>query len=227
MSGSRDPRTAFALGLNFLQAFILRERHCAVPRDHREAYFALGLWVEDARARREQFTEAEQRALEELDGWTWGGTDRRSRSDRASFESGLRALREYVATNGHARVEQTKGGKVTSLGGWVKDRRREYVEGTLSIDEIDALEAVEGWEWSQQEADYRSHVEALHRYALENHTTHVPASFRDDTGFGLGRWVATQRKLEQENALNPARAALLNNVPYWSAHSAHAGRASP
>ncbi len=72
-----------------------------------------------------------------------------------------------------------------------------------------------GWVWDQQQADYDAHVESLNAYAIENHTTQVPATFKDLTGFGLGRWVAKQRADYRSGVLSEKRRVQISKVPGW------------
>jgi len=215
MPTSRDPRVSFAFGVGLLRAFYLREGHIQVPREHQEGYFALGLWVEDARAKPDYFTADQIAELSAFDRWSWGSSDRRSRSDRADFEKGLDELRKFAAAHGHTRVPQLAEGRSTPLGRWVKRRRREYFENTLSIDEIEALEAFPDWAWNQQQADFESHVASLAEYASEHRTTRLPTNFKDATGFGLGRWVAKQRAAYHAGELSERRCVQLAQVPFW------------
>ena len=73
-----DNSSRFALYINSLNQFYLREGHCIVPAIHIEIFenseVALGAWVGYARQRyrKNQLSEDRAQKLEEIPGWQWG-----------------------------------------------------------------------------------------------------------------------------------------------------------
>jgi superfamily II DNA or RNA helicase len=140
---SWDPRADnWQLGLTALRNYVNREGHARVPVKHVEDGFRLGQWVgvnRNAWSRNRLSTEREA-ALRAIPGWAWRSIDE-------TWERGLANLRAFAAREGHARVPVMHREDGFRLGSWVQEQRGEYKRGTISDEQIVALEAVRGWAW--------------------------------------------------------------------------------
>lgn len=140
---SWQPPEDFDVGFRHLSDFVAKCGHARVPVGHRAPDgFRLGAWLarrrEDWRAGR--LLAGRAAALASLPGWTWDPFE-------DDFRTGLDALRAFVAEYGHARVPAAH---VTSrgfrLGRWVQHQRTQLRRGTLSLERIEALRDVAGWD---------------------------------------------------------------------------------
>ena len=136
---------AWSQGMNALRHYVATHGHARVPHRHKTADgFVLGVWISVRRREHSNGTLSPERiaALEALPGWTWSVLD-------DAWSQCMDALRDYVATHGHARVpHRHKTADGFGLGSWVGKRRGEYKSGKLSADRAAALEALPGWSHS-------------------------------------------------------------------------------
>jgi len=144
MAWSFSRETGYRIGLHHLRAYIAREGHANVPESHiSDDGFTLGMWVRSRRKDRTigRLSTARIAELDALE-MVWDPYE-------ARYRSGVDHLRAYTAREGHARVPDshvTDGG--FTLGTWVRARRREHKEGTLSTARIAELNAL-GMVWSR------------------------------------------------------------------------------
>src|SRR6516165_2290693 len=107
---------AWEKGFAALKKFKAREKHCRVPRGHREVAFNLGTWVVNQRNRKDTLSVQRRRSLEAI-GFNW------TLLIRDSWEEGFAALKEFKAREGHCQVpEQHEEGSL-KLGSWVARQR--------------------------------------------------------------------------------------------------------
>jgi hypothetical protein len=212
----------FNLGL--LQNFVDREGHAQVPATHAEPFeggqFRLGGWVSENRSNFSNGRLSQQRikALEAVPGWVWDGNE-------AIYQEGLAALQAFVDREGHARVTATLAepfrGNELNLGVWVSTRRMDYRAGGLSSDRLADLEALPGWVWDPNEADFQEGLAALQAFVEREGHARVPGSHVElfqGAEFRLGGWVNSMRtnfKTGGTRSLSPERGAALEAVPGW------------
>jgi len=206
----------FNLGL--LQNFVDREGHAQVPATHAEPFeggeFRLGGWVSENRSNYSEGRLSQQRikALEAVSGWVWDGNE-------AIYQEGLAALQAFVDREGHARVveahvERLEGGDFT-LGTWVSNRRSNFKDGKLPSDWVDALEALPGWVWDPNEADFQAGLAALRTFVDREGHARVPARHVEGGEFRLGSWVNNRRNGYREKRLKREWVAALEAIPEW------------
>ena len=218
-----DPQEAdYQRGLSVLRQFVAREGHARVPPRHVESAggveFKLGGWVS---ARRSEYSKGRLSAgrvadLEGLSGWVWDPQE-------ADYQRGLSVLRQFVAREGHARVErghvETVDGVEFKLGSWVTVRRSEYSKGRLSAGRVADLEGLSGWVWDPREADYQRGLSVLRQFVAREGHAHVPTSYVesvDGVEFRLGGWVSARRDDFVKEALSAERVADLEALPGWA-----------
>ncbi len=83
-------------------------------------------------------------------------------ASRAAFQTGLTALAQFLAREGHALVAgrhvERVAGRDHRLGVWVNSRRQDFKTGWLSDERVAVLNAIPEWVWSVYggvEADWR------------------------------------------------------------------------
>jgi len=161
-----------------LEHFVTREKHARVPRSHRETVsrrvLRLGQWVNNQRKAEKAGTLGLLRfsRLNAIPGWEWAvqpGTDPPA---AAHFQSDHAVnyydeLRRFVEKHGHGLVPdgyRRPGSLKGDLGLWVTEQRESYANGTLSLTEKASLDVFAGWEWSELEADFQTHLHAMRQF---------------------------------------------------------------
>src|SRR5712691_3330695 len=108
---------AWEKGFAALNQFKAREKHCRVPRQHKEGTFNLGTWVINQRNRRDALSTQRKRRLDAT-GFAW------SLLVRGSWEKGFMALQQFQASEGHCRVPGAHEEGSFKLGRWVSSQRK-------------------------------------------------------------------------------------------------------
>jgi hypothetical protein len=184
---SWDPHTEqWDEGFTNLQEYVKKNGSARVPASFKtKDGFALGIWVNNQRSRKDSLSVARRDILESLKGWSWDAlTDKWSEA----FEQ----LKQYVKQNGSTRVPQrfkTKDG--FALGIWVSSQRAK--EDSLSVERRNLLESLKGWSWDPHTDRWNEGFANLQEYVKKNGSARVPTAFKTKDGFALGIWVATQR----------------------------------
>ena len=202
----------WTLALGRLLAFHDANGHARVPRKYVNSEgFRLGWWVGTQRALYERGRLSADRVarLQVIAGWTWDPYD-------DGWQEGLTELRAYREKTGRALAPQ---GYMTAsgfaLGSWVQTQRNLYRRGVLAADRVAALEAVQGWIWNPYEELFRRGITELRRFAGSTGSARVSQRYKSPSGFALGDWVLSQRKIYRSGRMPPARAALLEAIRGW------------
>ena len=77
------------------------------------------------------------------------------------------------------------------LGQWVSSQRQ--IRHRLTVNQIEALEALKGWSWTPRDDEWNEAFELLEKYVLENGNARVADDYIASTGLALGNWVTRQR----------------------------------
>ncbi|TGD89224.1 DEAD/DEAH box helicase [Mycolicibacterium sp. CH28] len=151
----------------------------------------------------------EQR-LRELPGWTWSTKD-------SSWEEGLGRLLQFVEAHHHANVPQNYvDADGYKLGSWVTTQRAARIAGRLKREREQRLSALPGWTWNPRADSWAEGYKHLLQYVQRFHDAAVPRAYIDETGYKLGRWVATRCKQHQIGTLDPDRVHKLQGLPGWT-----------
>jgi hypothetical protein len=214
MTVESSPVESFDFAVAQLQVYAARENHSSVPWNHAEGYFSLGTWVEDIKIHRRSLSPAQQTRLESVKGWNWDSVPRRTRSDSTyNFEKGLVQVSDWAEIHGHSRVPQLAPALISEEGKWVKITRGRYSTRQLSEDQRRRVEALPGWEWSEQKALYREHAEDFDSFLRENSSSVVPPNERMRDGSKLKGWVSRQRRDHLTGALSDEKIRVLEALP--------------
>jgi hypothetical protein len=122
------------------------------PRSHKEPIdrrpFKLGSWASTRRRDRHKnnpYLSVERIAELDALGFDWDPYE-------TSFQEGLKALRQHIEREGHARVpkrhKEALDDRPFNLGQWVGHRRRDRNKDDLSAERIAALNAL-GFRWGR------------------------------------------------------------------------------
>lgn len=123
-----------------LQAYCDREGHAAIPQTHQENGLNLGGWAANVRNvhRLGGLHPDAVRRLDALPGWSWD-----PKGDQ--WRQGLEALRSFGREHGHVDPPAREH---PVLAEWVKRQRTQHRNQRLSLERVDALEAIPGWDWA-------------------------------------------------------------------------------
>ena len=197
--------------MNFgaLKKFKAREGHCQVPSLHIESGLKLGQWVRQQRRLEATKTLLSERAVRLkkigllLDPF------------ESKWESGIAALANYKAREGHCDVPKGHVEGVFRLGTWIANRRGKWK--SLSAGRRGQLKAL-GLTISVHEKAWERHFLAMLRFKRREGHCLVPRLHLEG-GFKLGVWVHNQRSTK--NVLRADRRRRLNAVGFiWVVNKA-------
>jgi hypothetical protein len=149
--------------------------------------------------------------LESLPGWT---------NDvlQATYEQGVSELKALAAKNGSCIVANdyvSPSGFL--LGQWSSVKRMQFKKGKLADSRIAELEAIPGWTWDKNDAQWQQGYESLLKWVKVNGSAHVPVASVVE-GFKLGWWARSQRDAKRAGwaSMTQARRKALEALPGWA-----------
>ena len=200
-------------GFTRLHSYVQREGNSQVPMTYRaDDGYRLGQWVGSQRRlyRQETLEKDRARRLAALPGWTWDPFD-------DTWEDGFARMQSYVQREGHSRVPRRYlDGNVFRLDLWVMRQRQLYRQGSLEKERRTRLDALPGWTWDPVEDAWEDGFARLQNLVQREGDSRVPVAYRDDAGFTLGQWVASQRQLYRQGTLEDERRRRLEALPGWT-----------
>lgn len=184
-----------------------------IPRaqklEHDGGLVYLGEWVEQQRIarRRGVLPESRARRLEQIPGWAWD-------KSAARWQATVKILQAYAAEHGTVAEHPTGSSRFAGmkdaetprrdLGVWMAAQRQAYRLGTLTEDQVAALEALPGWDWDAGlPAVDVAMVEALRVFVEFEKHADVPEQHLED-GLRLGSWCWAVRRRRWTGTLAPA-----------------------
>jgi superfamily II DNA or RNA helicase len=149
-------------------------------------------------------------ALEGLPGWVWNQRD-------AEWEESFAKLERWVAVTGHADPRNGDTVEGLDVGRWVSKQRGRARgrDGALSADRVARLRALPGWVDHTREHAWEVGFEHLCTHVDEHGEIPTHDHVSPD-GYGLGRWIATQRSRYAEDKIaDRDRIRRLEEIPGW------------
>ncbi|MCV7288177.1 helicase associated domain-containing protein [Mycolicibacterium wolinskyi] len=189
------------------------ERHGSlddVDRDTRIDDYPLGQWLQRCREdfRADALPAERVTALEELAGFSWG-------RQHDQWTHGYEALTHYAADNRHAAPSQHTVIDGFRLGWWVTRKRHQYRQGSLTDEQITALEALPGWQWSPLDDQWQRGLNTLRRYTEQHGHANPPRGYTVD-GYPVGDWARAQRDSYDRSRMPRQRVTQLEALPGWT-----------
>ncbi|MGW2017609.1 Helicase associated domain protein [Streptomyces sp. NPDC001927] len=134
----------------------------------------------------------------------------------AEWRRGLASARRYHRTHHHLDIPQTYEDPAGyALGRWLTWQRHLHNQNALDATRTHALEQL-GMIWNPRQQAWDRGLTHAAAYATTHGHLATPVDHHDpETGFALGRWLATQRK--RADQLTPARTKALEELDsYWN-----------
>jgi hypothetical protein len=100
------------------------------------------------------------------------------------------------------------------LGSWVVRQRQLRVGGRLSTSRVRRLEALPGWVWDSNEADWERGFAALRQFVTREGHARISKTYVEG-GYRLGAWAGVQRVAYNDGRLSDERIARLEALPGW------------
>lgn len=127
---------------NILQEFLLTYNR--YPKDkEKHMNKSIGAWVYKQKKDRDKLSSNQVIKLESLDNWLWRGE-----KESIDFQNGILSLMEFHKENGHINIPNDyKGSNSFNLRSWVHSQRNRKKRGTLTTEQVKALEDIPGWRW--------------------------------------------------------------------------------
>lgn len=175
------------------KAYFEREGNLDIPAKYvTEDGLGLGAWLRNQTTRRENLSEKQIKALEDI-GMTWGG-----RYD-AKWDEKFHLAEQYYQEHGDLEVPKEYTVQGVRLGRWVNALRSARVRPESSHYRLDAerirqLNSI-GMRWAGESWEIRFHLAELYYQEhgdLKISQTYVAES--DEGRIWLGKWLAAQRK---------------------------------
>jgi hypothetical protein len=144
--------------------------------------------------------------LEALPGWSWDPL-----SDQ--WEEGFSYLKAYSEREGHFRVPATYNtDDGYRLGSWARHQRKG--KDVMPLDRRQRLEALPRWTWDALGDKWDESFSYLNEFSDREGHSRVPARYKTENGYRLGKWVTVQR--QTRNTMDPDRRQRLEALPGWS-----------
>ena len=141
---------------SLLNEFVIVHGHAIVPKSHVFRNEPLGVWVRKQRNYRTSgsLPKSRQEKLESLNGWVWAGDPvllkRHNLQENFINEvwiQNYQSLVKAVLELGIVRVSSGLEIDGKRLGKWIYRQRENRRRGSLSTEQIQYLESIDGWKW--------------------------------------------------------------------------------
>lgn len=205
-------------GVAALTIFAAREGHSLVPSRFLEGSLDLGRWVRAKRDnyRKGQLSREQIKQLEAFPGWKW---DRETKAllgrHQQLWNEGIAALEAFSAREGHCSVPRKHREGDVGLGYWVDSKRKNYRNGTLSVEQIAQLESFPAWDWGPYDDRWWPDYETFKQFVLEGGSAN-PDRGTVHNGLELSGWCRQQRDRYAIGNLSAAATEALEEVAGWS-----------
>lgn len=192
-----------------LEDYALERGNPHVPRTYSNSKLASWVWIQRIRRDRPygkaQPLTPDQIALLDKLSFRW---DVRNDQWMESFEK----LKEFKAKHGHFEVGVEED-DYNDILGWVRKQRSMFLQGELSSERKDMLNAI-GFNWNSEVIDlkWREMYERLKEYHASKGNADVPHRWKNDPQ--LSFWINSQRERCKKGALSEEQKGLMDDLGF-------------
>lgn len=189
-----------------LQDYVLEKNTSLVPSTYKtKDQFSLGSWVNNQRQKKAELSKDKLDRLSSLKFWSWSPLDEK-------WGQGFAKLIKYVELHNSSLMPAVyKDEEGFALGAWVSSQRAKREK--LTSEQVVKLEELPEWTWNVINLMWEKGFSYLANYIHEFNTSLVPARYKTDDGYGLGKWVSDQRK--KHKSLSKSQYERLDALPNW------------
>jgi len=187
-------------GFSKLTEFKEREGHCLVPKGFKLGEFNLAVWVVRQRLVKDNMSTERKEKLDAI-GFVWDSMSHQ-------WEEGFSKLLQFKEAKGHCKVPNRFKMDGFALGAWVSSQRQ--VVESMSIERKQKLNKL-GFVWDPIGEAWAKAFSLLFQFKEAEGHCRVPRRFKTD-GFGLGDWVANQRKAK--DSMSPELKQRLDEIGF-------------
>jgi hypothetical protein len=188
--------------LVLLQQYVKRVGNALVPQAHIENGVKLGSWVLSLRQRKSEYDPALINELDQL-GFSWNPL-------QETFMRNLALLQAYAAREGHILVPQSHVESGFRLGVWANRIRRSRLHGSLTQEQIEALDEIK-FVWKPADHIFIRDFAVLRTFVQREGHANVPYNHLEGK-FRLGGWVREARRRKDRFA--PAALNALDSLGF-------------
>ena len=218
---TRDTQHSWEQSFQKLLAYKKERGNVMVPQRYKTSdRFGLGRWVTNQRRMQKlgRLSQDKKHRLEQV-GFAWD-----MRDTQHTWEESFHNLLAYKKEHGNVMVPYAyKTSDRFGLGRWLANQRRVEKLGRLSQDKKHRLEQV-GFAWDTRDIQHtwEQSFQKLLAYKKEHGNVMVPQRHKTSDGFGLGRWVTNQRRVEKLGRLSQDKKHRLEQVGFvWRLRQLH------
>jgi hypothetical protein len=200
-------------GYSYLKKFADKEGHTKIPKEYKvRGRFNLSLWTEDNQKsyHKNKLTTEQVSKLESIEGWSWNPVPK-------FWHEGYSYLKEFIKQEGHAKIPATfKTNDGFCLGRWVKKQIKSFQQNKINDEVKEKLNAIDGWSWNPMPEFWHEGYSYLKEFVQQEGHAKIPATYKTNDGYALGKWVKKQIKSFQQNKINDEVKEKLNAIEGWS-----------
>ncbi len=148
--------------------------------------------------------------LEALPGWSWDFREK-------LLSEGIQKLIEFKNSHNHLNPpSKYVAADGFRLGPWVAQKRIRYKQGKLDRENINALEEIQGWTWTNEniEDTWNTKYELAETFSQINGHCQFPRTILE--GINLGLWAKAQRNRYHNSSLTDEQIKALEALSGWT-----------
>jgi superfamily II DNA or RNA helicase len=168
-------------------------------------------WISHRRQdyKRSKLSKDKIQLMEAIKEWSWDPI-------QDQFLKTYQELQKWVEENGRIPSESNNADVIEKkLNTWCQNRRKNYVKGILSQDQIQLLEQIPGFLWNPRNEHFFKMYENLQSW-VKKYKRFPSTNAKDITEQLLGSWCSNKRNDYKLNKLTQDRIRLLEDVHGWS-----------
>lgn len=148
--------------------------------------------------------------------------------NKRTWEENYLLARDYYIKNGNLDIPQSFSvtideNNIVKLGNWLKEQRKLFKKGNLSIQKIKLLENI-GMKWNILNSKWEDYFSLAKDYFYKHKNLSIPRTYIVKVGdsnelINLGEWIINQRKMFKKKKLQEDRINKLESIGIsWEPH---------